>query len=717
MSQIRYCLQVFSAIVSLWGTVGPIAAQQTSTVPTGDSAPQVSIVDSESADIVNYPPAFFQKYRPNTALDMVRQIPGFRIIGGRPQGGGPQRGGQQQRGFTGSSGNVLIDGRRPSTKQDGPNAILGRIPASRVDKIELIRSAVRDIDMQGNTVVVNVLLIGDAPMAVRWQTSMEKNFEYDPLEMGGNISISHNWKDIEYNTGFNINRFIFSDISTEAIHDGDGVLTEQRFDNGLNKGTRGAINLNATTWLGETFFQFNSEFQILKRNNLKTTRLVPQLTEPSSDHFDDGNDEKQLEVGIDMERILWQDFVGKLILLYSGEDMNAFSFRESIDLAGEQTGTRKKDTDELESESIARLEFDWRGWSGHTVNLNLEGAYNILDNSELEIEDEGDGPVVVDVPGSNIRVEEVRGDFLLQDVWSMENIELEFGLGAEISRISQSGDANQVRRFFFLKPTSVLTYTPAQGKKITLTMKREVSQLNFNDFVSATIFEDDDELALGNPNLRPETNWLVDLNYEHRFGDVGVFQITGYYRWFSDVLDLLPLSDTDEAPGNIGNGSRWAILIEGTAPLDWMGLSNAKLNFNFRRRGTSVVDPVTGVTREFSVNNPRNLKYSHNFNFRQDFVDAQMAWGWFTNYQSERPSFKVNELDVRNNGMNLNFFIESSRWFGVKIRLSVENILDSTTTRDRTIFVGKRDLSAVEKLRFDESTRGRELNLSLSGSF
>ncbi|NIN35892.1 MAG: hypothetical protein GTO60_12700, partial [Gammaproteobacteria bacterium] len=100
------------------------------------------------------------------------------------------------------------------------------------------------------------------------------------------------------------------------------------------------------------------------------------------------------------------------------------------------------------------------------------------DNSDLEIEDEGEGPVVVDIPGSDIRVEEIRGDFLLSDIILAGNIVLELGLGAEVSRMSQSGDANQVRRFIFLKPSSVLTYTPVQGRTFTLTMKREVAQLD-----------------------------------------------------------------------------------------------------------------------------------------------------------------------------------------------------------------------------------------------
>ena len=61
------------------------------------------------------------------------------------------------------------------------------------------------------------------------------------------------------------------------------------------------------------------------------------------------------------------------------------------------------------------------------------------------------GPLPIIVPGANSRVEELRGDFLLKDTWSIGNIELDYGLGAEVSNISQTGDVDQERDFVFFK--------------------------------------------------------------------------------------------------------------------------------------------------------------------------------------------------------------------------------------------------------------------------
>ena len=71
-----------------------------------------------SVETVEYSASFFSRYQPNTALDMVRQVPGFEL----DDGGGA-------RGMATSGGNLLINGRRPSAKQDLPSSVLARIPA------------------------------------------------------------------------------------------------------------------------------------------------------------------------------------------------------------------------------------------------------------------------------------------------------------------------------------------------------------------------------------------------------------------------------------------------------------------------------------------------------------------------------------------------------------------------------------------------------------
>jgi hypothetical protein len=96
--------------------------------------------------ISTYHASFFADSRPATAYDMVSRLPGFSLDTGT-----------SARGFAGTAGNVLVDGARPTAKTDDLSSILTRIPAASVDHIDVIHGGAPGIDMQGQTVVANVV--------------------------------------------------------------------------------------------------------------------------------------------------------------------------------------------------------------------------------------------------------------------------------------------------------------------------------------------------------------------------------------------------------------------------------------------------------------------------------------------------------------------------------------------------------------------------------
>ncbi len=58
--------------------------------------------------IVIYPATFFDRYTPNSAFEMVQQIPGFKIDNG-----------DLTRGFGNTTGNILINDKYPSANRTG----------------------------------------------------------------------------------------------------------------------------------------------------------------------------------------------------------------------------------------------------------------------------------------------------------------------------------------------------------------------------------------------------------------------------------------------------------------------------------------------------------------------------------------------------------------------------------------------------------------------
>jgi len=685
---------------------------------------QTGVTDAQSArqnvtaeqDVVTYPATFFSRYQPNSALDMLEQLPGFRMASSG-----------ELRGYGSDTGNVLINGRRPSSKRVTVPSVLDRIPASQVDRIELIRGPVRDIELLGEPEVANVVLLTDVPAAVRWIFTGYVNSDMSASPWFSNISLSDHWRSIDYNAGLDIFRVADSETNDEDIQDGSGNLTEERFERGNEKEFEANFDLSASTWIGETLLTYSHQIGIQDGSEFFVSQRTPLAAggAPSDEVIDGDSDEFQYEVGITVERVLRPNVTGNLLVFYSQEDENAFQRQRSIDASGTQTAEKLKDSNQIEKEGILRTELQWTGLPRHTIRLNLEGTYNQVANTQIQTEDTGSGPVTVIVPGASTTIEEYRGDFLLKDIWTIGEYELDYGLGAEVSKLTQTGDPVVERNLTYLKPHAELSYTPDATRRIRTRLAREVAQLVFEDFISASLFADED-LELGNPNLRPETSWISELGYEQRFGKESVFKVTLFHHWIEDVQDLIPITLTEEAPGNIGAGRRWGVEFEATAALDRIGLPNARLDINARWQDSTVTDPVTGEERVLSATIitsstgdifATDNEYVAIIDFRQDLQNSRMAWGWDVTLEADLTEFKVNELDSRNRDADLNLFVETTRWLGLKLRLELNNVLDKTEARERNIYTVERDLSPLLRRQLQHRTDGREIGLSVSGSF
>jgi len=696
-----------------------------------DDRDQTQMLAEGDASQVAYPISFFSRYQPSNAFDMIERVPGFIL----DDGGG-------RRGFGAAAGNVLINGRRPSTKDDLPSAMLKRIPVTNVERIELIRGQLRGIDMRGQSVVANVVLRDDTPAITRWNFILGKNFSANNgFSPQLDATLTDRSGEIQYSVGGIMYVTSNGDPGPEWIYDGEGNLIEERFNykgsgNDGFEGYDATIFGNASTWFGNTLLQLNSKAASQHRNvgSLITRQPIPiGSAEPRSDSFNDQRRNLIVEVGVDAERFLSEHLLSKGILLYNFTHMYPDSNQRSFDANGNETRYIVSSTDAEVSEAIARAEFNWAGWEDHAVQLNLEGSLNILDKSLIQTtERPGITTIVAPVPGGNVRVKEERGDFLSKDSWTLGNFNLDYGMGFEVSRISTTGDSEQSRTFTYFKPEALLTVNPGPRLQIRFGVRRSISQLDLNDFASTTVLEDSD-LTVGNPNLKPQDTWVFNLSQEFRFGEIGVVTLSAYYHTIKDVIDLMPIEvaarpdEFFEAVGNIGDGNRLGLVLDGTLPLSWVGLTDARLDMQVGWQDSSVTDPVTGEDRVLGSTgyfNPHppisfenETEWTFIIDYRQDFQASRFSWGWRIEDQGERPQFKTNEYDIRDDNLRLHGFVETSRWFGLNIRLATENLLNMRKTRDRLVYTGLRDRSPVDFREVERRRFGADIILTVSGSF
>lgn len=563
------------------------------------SAPQS---EADQQGVLVFTPDFFANQRPVTALDMVSRVPGFSVVDG--DGG---------RGFQGSVGNILINGARPASKTDTGSGVLSRTLVAQVERIELISGGAAGIDMQGFSVVANVI--------TRDQSSSQMIFTGNAvLYEGGNDTYGGTWQYTAQNGertwGFTLSDgFVVNDSNgvgpvVRRSGAGDLLRSEDFFSDQKSGGN--ALRLNyASPFLGGqidlTALYGVNDFENL---NLQTSSAVRR----ESRYQEDGENG---EIGAVFTRALDSRLTSETRLIHEFSDTTGASTNRTT-LSGAESPEQRFASDSRASETILRSLVRLEHSPRLTWEFGGEGAYNMLETDQAF----SIGGAPVPLPSASVTVEETRGELFGKSTWRVgDDLSVESGLRLETSTISQSGDADEEKTFSFVKPRLLATWTPRPGNQFRLRFEREVGQLNFTDFAASAELQNENVLG-GNIDLEPEQRWISELAYERRFWGDGVVNITLRHDEIGNAIDVIPLEDGLSAVGNIGDGSLDRLAVNIQAPLDRFGFSGGRISARNTWNHTEVEDPTTGKTRPIS-----NVPKSHAvIILAQDIQSWKLQW-------------------------------------------------------------------------------------------
>ncbi|MBC1183232.1 outer membrane beta-barrel protein [Brevundimonas sp. WCHBH090558] len=571
-------------------------------VPTGPTN-QAPLADASQRGVLVFTPDFFAAQRPNTALDMVNRVPGFSIDNG-----------SGARGFEGAVGNVLINNNRPASKNDSGSNVLGRTLANQVERIELIRGGRPGIDMQGYSVVVNVILkTTDSRQSIlTWNAML---FEGGHDIYGGSYQFTQNKGDRSWGVtlsdgmGSSDSNGVGRSIRRNAAGD---VIRDERFE---NDGWGGGQSIRGN-YTGPVF---GGKLEGTARYGLNDYQNWTELSSPTSlrrsDYAEDGDSG---ELGLTWTRTLNPRWTVETRLIHEFSSFDSVSgSNETLNGTAAPEQLFKSNGDS--SESILRALLRHERSPALTIEAGAEIAYNMLDvNQAFTI-----GGVGVPLPSASVKVEETRGEAFSKATWRINpKLTLEGGVRLEASTISQSGDADQEKSFFFAKPRLLATWTPMANNQLRFRFERELGQLDFGDFAASAELSDGTVFG-GNVDLEPEQRWISELSYERRFWGEGVVSIGYRHDRIIDVIDRLPLPGGLSATGNIGDGTLDQLSLNVVVPLDKVGISGARFTFQNDWNKTSVTDPTTGEDRRISGVRPSQA----NVGFQQDITSWKTQWG------------------------------------------------------------------------------------------
>lgn len=687
------CAAFFSAALAVTGALYPPAtgAQQASS--DDGNAPE--------EDVVVYEAGFFDKYNPVTALDVVERTPGFSVSRQR----------RGNRGFGSASSNILINGERPSSKSDSVVDILSRLSADQVVRVELIRGATGGLDVQRQSVVANVVLRGRERGGSGF-AQFGAELQSDRVNVDGELSYDGRLGPLDYLVGVERRAFDSEGIGIERLTRPSGT-GQRREENALRSGEFWGASLRTETSLTpRDTLRFNAQFNHDPFESRETSNRFP-LVGGAPDVVLEGSEatRNSFEIGGDYERRVGDTGLVQFIALARRN----FGDREStLDILPAEGDDERRESisDSTDGETIGRAEVDWV-MGRHGLQLSGEMAHNFVDSDFRLFEDRGGGLVRVDVAGGDTRVSELRWEANAVDSWRFSpGWTLDAGLGFEVSTIRQSGDIARERTFTFAKPLVALTYSPSGVQQWRVRFQREVAQLDFFDFVSSVDFGDQ-ELEFGNPELEPQRTWAFEATYERRFGEVGVLEVRGFLDLVREVQDLLPLRDTFEVPGNIGDGRKVGIDVDATVGLDRLGLSDSRLELGILAQDTSVTDPVTGEDRPLSG----ERHFGGRISYRQEFPELRLSYGVSYRDGAEETFFGLDELEIEDEEGELQLFVEKVVLDSFKLSFQAENLLNRVSTRERLVFAGPRDQGILLFRELRSRTEGRELSLSVSRTF
>ena len=668
--------------------------------------------DAASGVITSYSLVDFEIYAPRTALDMATRVPGFSIQGDS----------DGSRGFGQASGNVLINGQRLSGKSNTAEDALKRIPASSVERIEILDGSTLDIPGLSGQVMNIVAQQGSTSGAFTWRSRFREDLP--PLLSGVEASLTGATGDIGWSVGLTSTPAHQGSDGRENRYE-DGVLTlyrEERFHR-LSDTVAATGSLSWTPANG-IIANINGEYSINQWDSREQSeQFLADGTPDQLRLFGRSEDEIETEVSGDIEFGLGPGRL-KLIALnrYENSPFNTTIRDFSLSNGAFLSASRNRRVVD-EGETIFRSEYSWSFSEGSDWQVSLEGAFNYLDDYTDFLTGNASNDFVVrtDRSPTTTGVEENRAEAFISNTRSLSPaLSLQMSLGVEQSEISSDQTnlttletLDQSDAFTRPKGEIALTYAPRDERTYTLSFKRDVGQLNFFDFVPSNNL-DLGVSSAGNPGIVPQQSWVGEFKTEAGFGDFGAATLILFGEAIEDIIDQVPLGNGAEGPGNLDSAFRYGYELDATLRLDPIGLTGVEINIESSVTDSEVDDPLTGEPRRISGDSV----YDHEIALRHDIPQTDLAWGIQYNVRRNADRYRLDSITEDYTYPGFMFaFLEHKNIFGLTGTVFVGNWAEGEDRFRREFYRDSRetgDLAFIE-----DRTRGwgKNLTFRLSGSF
>ena len=529
--------------------------------------------------------------------------------------------------LNGKSGiNVLIDGKSTYLSSQDLASLLGGMPSSNIQKIEIMTNPSAKYDASGNAGIINIIKKRNHREGLTGSVNGNVSQGYYG-HYGGGVSLSY--KTETYNlTVFNSytfnKNFANRTVTTDAL-DNSNLLSEQASNNDNINSSRSympSLGLDlylskqtTLSFIGNAGTQSSNDVTLSNMNILDGNRALI-----NTEHFSATNTDKPFNYRTGLSLVHKLDTLGKEFSI----DLDYASYRNNpqqlnYTTLNDASGNFLNQTDVYLDQSrqlhIYAVKADYTqplsakgvleaGWKSSYVKANNNNTYYNQQN----------GQNIIDPAQSDYSVnsENINAAYI-NITKPYQKLTIEAGLRAEqtVTKGQQVVTGESVyQNFISLFPTTFLNYKFNDQNGLTLRFGRRIERANYHELVpfrrplTPTLYFE------GNPNLRPQLTWHAEIAWSWN-NDLSVALGHDIDRGY---VQTLPYLDTNKVtvtrmPTNIQQSGSWNLDFTYSKKLvKWWSTDNT---ISFYRNYFS------GQAGDFSLNNPGvvSIYFSSNNSF------------------------------------------------------------------------------------------------------
>jgi hypothetical protein len=656
---------------------------------------------NETAPVLDYGLDYFQKFEPLTAGDALKRVPSVAFISDvleydavRLRGIDP--------GYT----QILINGEKVPGAGADRSFFVDRIPAELIERVEIVRSTSADRSADSMAGALNIKLRDAYSFDGGYIKGGLLHFDDSEVKpvvggvysgaigggrflVGGNVQGRHNPKE----------KVSFRFEPNGGVFDFDNRQDQTDVRDGTDYSANGSVMFP----VGGGEIKFTGAYVLTDRTESEFSR---EFDDPVSVSVADLNEiENQFE---DIRQENYSLGTGFTAPMFGGETNLKFGFARFVEDTVSTTTAEEFNGGVVDEKAIEQETLDTRDeevsasaahtfmWDASRLKVGFDFQGKTRDAAVLAADDDCSAPctpvlgTLDPVDGGVYAIDEERWDGYVKFNGESGRFDYELGLRIETTD-SSVRDENGIfsNDYTFVLPSAHLKFTASDDDRFRVSAAGTVRRPSFDVLAPALIEEEptEDDDFRGNPRLKAERAWGLDVSYERRLGQRGVAGVNVFYRDVTDRIELVSTGLVSSSgsgfiyePRNIGDGFVYGVEFDFSTPLWFAGLDDTGVFLNFAWLDSEVTDPATKEKRRFND----QPEYVLNTGFIQDLPEWAAAFGATYRLQGDAFNSVFSQTVETSYGADLEVFLEKRFGERFVLRATGSNLLNAS--KDETFF-------------------------------